>query len=178
MSASASDESSGEHAALKDMAGGALLIAGGGAVMVAALNYGIGTLTEMGAGYFPALVGAVLLGIGVLMLAQSAWRFMRERRAPAARFAVVTEPADARAQRMARVRGMVCIMGGLVAFIVLGAYGGLLPASFAVVFISALGDRDNTLRGAFLIALAMTAISVVVFWWALQLQMPLLRFFG
>ena len=66
-----------------------------------------------------------------------------------------------------------CIVLSIVAFIVFGTYGGLLPATFAVVFISALGDRQNTLKSAFVLAVAMSIISVVIFWWALKLQFPL-----
>jgi Tripartite tricarboxylate transporter TctB family len=76
------------------------------------------------------------------------------------------------------LRGCVCIVLGILAFLLLGEYGGLLPATFAIVFISALGDRDNTLREALLLALAMMAIAVVVFWWALSLQLPLFQWGG
>jgi hypothetical protein len=167
MKASSADDADSGIANIKDMTGGALLATGGGAVVIAARGYGIGTLTEMGAGYFPALIGVVLLAIGAFMLMQGALKHVR------AKPSVIV---DLRVEDIGRLRGMVCIMAGLVSFIVLGAYGGLLPASFAVVFVSALGDRDNSWRSALLIALCMTAISVVVFWWALQLQMPLLRF--
>ncbi|MEJ0045599.1 MAG: hypothetical protein WDN04_05275 [Rhodospirillales bacterium] len=40
-------------------------------------------------------------------------------------------------------RGWICIVASVLAFVVLGKYGGLLPATFAIVFIAALGDRDN-----------------------------------
>ncbi|MFP3711527.1 tripartite tricarboxylate transporter TctB family protein, partial [Paraburkholderia sp. SIMBA_009] len=46
---------------------------------------------------------------------------------------------------------------------------------FAIVFISALGDRKNTVKQAFVLSLGMSVIAVVVFWWALQLQLPLFR---
>lgn len=162
----------------KDWAGGALLSASAVAVIATARGYGIGTLTDMGAGYFPALVGAVLLGIGLLMLAQSAWRQWRPEYREAPMMPNVHAADAVHVPFKARLRGGVCIIAGIVAFIVLGKYGGLLPASFAVVFIPALGDRDNTLKSAFLVALAMTALCVVVFWWALQLQMPLFQFAG
>jgi hypothetical protein len=72
-------------------------------------------------------------------------------------------------------RGSVCIQLGIQAIQLLGHYGGLLPATFAIVFISALGDRTNTIKQAVLLSIAMSAIAVVVFWWALQLQLPLFR---
>jgi len=43
------------------------------------------------------------------------------------------------------------------------------------VFISALGDRDNTWKKALLLSLAIVVVAVVVFWWALQIQLPLFR---
>lgn len=46
---------------------------------------------------------------------------------------------------------------------------------FAVAFIAALGDRDNTLLGAGMLGVAMAVVSVVVFWWLLQLQLPLFQ---
>ncbi|AHV93335.1 tripartite tricarboxylate transporter TctB family protein [Bordetella holmesii ATCC 51541] len=73
------------------------------------------------------------------------------------------------------IRGSVCILLGILAFLLLGEWGGLLPATFAIVFISALGDRTNTLKQALFLSLSMCAIAVVVFWWALQLQLPLFR---
>ncbi len=71
------------------------------------------------------------------------------------------------------LRGCACIILGVLAFLLLGKYGGLIPATFAIVFISALGDRSNTVKQAAILALAMCVIATVVFWWALQLQLPL-----
>ena len=83
-------------------------------------------------------MGAILAAIG-LAIALSA--------RPAA--------VEAGAQPAFDWRGWGGIIGGTVAFIVLGDYGGLVPATFAIVFISALGDRENTLKQAFCSALAM-----------------------
>ncbi|WAI86245.1 MULTISPECIES: tripartite tricarboxylate transporter TctB family protein [Achromobacter] len=127
-------------------------------------NYHIGSLSHMGPGFFPAALGGLLALTGVLI-------------AMSARSGESTPPApgDGHAHGLPDVRGSVCIILGILAFLLLGEYGGLLPATFAVVFISALGDRKNTIKQAILLAIAMSAIAVVVFWWALQLQMPLFR---
>jgi hypothetical protein len=50
-----------------------------------------------------------------------------------------------------------------------------VPASFAVAFIAALGDRDNRLIDALVLGVAMAIVAVVVFWWLLQLQFPLFQ---
>ncbi len=76
---------------------------------------------------------------------------------------------------MPDMRGAICIIVGILAFIGLGHYGGLLPATFAITFISALGDRKNTVKQALILSVGMVVIAVVVFWWALQLQLPLFQ---
>lgn len=62
-----------------------------------------------------------------------------------------------------------------MAFILIGKFGGLVPATFALVFISAMGDRQHTVRSAALLAVGVTLLGVAVFSWALQLQFPLFR---
>jgi hypothetical protein len=140
----------------RDYYGGALMVLIGLGAISAGVRYGIGTLGEMGAGFFPAAVGATLALIGLFIAATAAPSRDKEG-------AIV----------LPDLRGSVCIIGGILAFALLGAYGGLVPATFAVTFISALGDRKNSLWQAFWLASAMVVVSIIVLWWALQLQLPL-----
>lgn len=137
-------------------AGGLMTLLGLGTI-VKGMTYDVGSLSDMGPGFFPVAIGAVmtLAGLGI---------------------AVSTVPAstDGEAQRP-EWRGWACILLGIVAFIVCGTYGGLVPATFATVFIAALGDRTNKVRDALLLASGMCVIAVVVFWWALQVQLPLFQ---
>lgn len=142
--------------------GGLMLLLGVGAVLKG-LDYRVGSLTEMGSGFFPVTLGVILACIGVL-IAGTAKR-------PSGRVAIHDEVADE--VDRPEWRGWICILGGIAAFAILGKWGGLLPATFAISFISALGDRDNSLRSSFILAVAISVISVVIFWWALQVQFPL-----
>ena len=151
----------------KDYYGGALMIIIGVAAAYAASGYHLGTLARMGPGFFPFAVGVLLALVG-LVIALSA-RF--DNGPPAA-------SGHGYGSGMPDLRGCACIIAGILAFLLLGEYGGLLPATFAIVFISALGDRGNTVKQAALLALGMCAIAAIVFWWALQLQMPLFRWGG
>ncbi|MDR9227715.1 hypothetical protein FEP08_03250 [Burkholderia multivorans] len=144
----------------KDYYGGALMALLGVGAIWKGLDYEVGTLTRMGPGFFPVGVGAVLALMGLLI-------------ATGARSSA--PEVAGRKSRRPEWRGWLCIILGNVAFIVVGRYGGLLPASFLIVFISALGDRENTFGSALMLALAMVAVCVVVFWWALRLQFPLFR---
>jgi putative tricarboxylic transport membrane protein len=142
---------------IKDYAGGALMMLLGIGAMVQGQTYTIGTLNRMGPGFFPVALGAILALIGVALLID----------------ARISEPKRDAKPLPPEWRGWICIIAGIVAFSVIGKYGGFVPASFAIVFISALGERNNTWQGAAVLALTMVVFCVVVFWWALKLQFPL-----
>lgn len=146
----------------KDYYGGALLILVGLATVVASTHYHIGELARMGPGFFPCAIGVLLAITGALVAINA------EDEVDS------TVPAG-HAHGMPDMRGAVCIVLATLAFLFLGEFTGLLPATFAIVFISALGDRMNTVKQALILSLAMCAIAIVVFWWALQLQLPLVK---
>lgn len=142
----------------KDLYGGALMIVLGAGAALGGAQYRIGTLGRMGPGFFPVTVGILLALVGVLI-------------ALLANTPDVVTAIEERRPPEWRAWAFICV--GIIAFVVLGRYGGLVPASFAIVFISALGDRDNTWVSALILASVMAAAAVVVFYWALQLQLPL-----
>jgi len=140
----------------KDYYGGALMIFIGLAAAYAGTRFQIGTLARMGPGFFPTAVGAILAAIGLAIALGASRATVETSEHP---------PFD--------LRAWCGIIGGVVAFVVLGKYGGLAPATFAIVFISALGDKDNSLKQAFWLAAGMVVIAAAVFRWALQLQLQL-----
>lgn len=143
---------------LKDfLAGGLMLLLGTGAAIHAS-RYTIGSLSSMGPGYFPLALGIILAVSGALIMLTS----------------LRTAPALSSLRLRPEWRGWFCICAGVAAFAVLGRYGGLLPASFASVFIAALGDRKNSLLAALILSAAMTLVALVVFWWLLKIQLPLI----
>lgn len=146
-------------AASKDFLGGLLVLVLGIGTAVQASSYDIGSLRRMGPGFFPLALGVILMVTGLLIIASSR-----------------TAGVDAGATPLRpEWRGWLCICAGIAAFVLLGRHGGLVPATFAIVFISALGDRANSLLAAASLACAMTLICVAVFWWLLQVQFPLFR---
>lgn len=152
----------------KDYYGGALLVVIGLAAVYAGIGYRVGELAHMGPGFFPVALGGLLALTGLLIALAA------RGEKPASEEAV----SHGHPGGMPDLRGGICIILGILAFLLFGEYGGLLPATFAIVFISALGDRDNTLTEAVLLSLAMSFIAVVVFWWALKLQLPLFQWGG
>jgi len=51
----------------------------------------------------------------------------------------------------------------------------LIPATFACVFVSALGDKDITLKSALVLGVAVTIFGVALFSYLLQVSMPMWR---
>lgn len=141
----------------RDFVGGGLMIVIGLVAAFVGRTYPVGTLARMGPGYFPVSLGVILALVGLAI-------------ATGAKFAERSEEVK---RLPPEWRGWICIGLSIVAFVVLGKYGGLVPATFAIVFISALGDRQNTLVSATVLALSIVAVCIVVFWWALQIQFSL-----
>jgi hypothetical protein len=154
----------GLHKLKKDYYAGALMIVVGLGAVYASVAYRLGTLARMGPGFFPCAIGVLMAITGVLIALTA-----RSETGPAA-------PVSGHVPKgMPDLRGGICIILGILAFLAFGKYFGLIPATFAIVFISALGDRSNSVVQALLLSLAMCVIAAVVFWWALQLQLPLFR---
>ncbi|WP_313296760.1 tripartite tricarboxylate transporter TctB family protein [Diaphorobacter sp.] len=148
----------------KDYYGGALLVLIGVSAAYAANSYHLGTLAHMGPGYFPFAIG-VLIAICGILLALTA-----KKQNAGDEAALVGHHHD-----IPDLRGAFCIILGTILFYFAGEYFGLLPATFCIVFVSALGDRSNSVIQALVLTAAMMIVSVVIFWWALQVQMPLVK---
>lgn len=141
----------------KDYFAGMLMLLVGLGAVYQSKSYGLGSLNNVGPGFFPSIIAwlLVIVGIAITLTARS------------------NESAEGDNLSIPDFRGSVAILVGLIAFVVLGEYGGLLPATFALVFISALGDRENSIVSALALATCMCVIAVVVFSWALKMHFPL-----
>lgn len=146
----------------QDLLGGLVMIAIGVLAMLVGQQYSIGTLARMGPGFFPVALGAILAVLGILIMLTA-----DDVGAP--------DPDGEQEEGPPQWRGWACIILGMVAFIVLGGLAGLVPATFALVFISALGDTDQTVPRALLLALGVTAAGAFIFTSLLELQFPLFR---
>ena len=145
------------HRHVREYIGGSLMVVLGIVAAVEGGRYSIGTLSRMGPGFFPVALGVILAAVGLVLLI-------------GAKLAAPQPPLPTLPPEW---RGWIAIVVGVIAFGVIGQYGGLVPATFAIVFISALGERENTLKGALFLATLMVMFCVVVFSWALGIQFPL-----
>ena len=149
------------HSRNRDFYAGGLMMLIGLGTSVEGLSYKLGTLTHMGPGFFPVSLGIILIFLGMLIAAP----------------AVVGRSSaghDTLPQRP-EWRGWFCIISGPILFIILGLYGGMVPATFACVFVCALGDRTATLKGTVILAAGVTAFAAFLFHYLLKIPFPLFR---
>ncbi len=140
----------------KDIAGGLLVaMIGLGAVGIGR-GYPLGTLTRMGPGFFPVAVGTMMAAMGMLIAVAG----------------LTVAPAPGQPTRP-DWRGWGCIILGVAAFPLLGSRFGLVPATFVVVFVSALGERHNSLLSAAALAASMVVFCLLIFVLILRLPFPL-----
>jgi hypothetical protein len=150
------------HKRVRETIGGVLMLLLGIASAWGGSRYSIGTLSRMGPGFFPLALGLILAATGIVLIAL-AW---------------VAAPEAPRKLLPPEWRGWLCIVLAVIAFGVIGRHGGLVPATFATVFIAALGERQNSLKNAVLLGLLMVAFCLLVFIWGLQIQFPLFTWGG
>jgi hypothetical protein len=142
----------------RDFYAGVLMTLAGSAVTTESFNYTLGTLTHMGPGMFPLILGISLAFVGILILGMAAVSPDQSKR-------ILPDAPNWLAWG--------CILAGPILFIILGKLFGLVAATFACVFVPSLGDRNTTLKGSVILAAAVTFFGVLLFSLILKVQFPL-----
>jgi hypothetical protein len=141
-------------------AGGLMLLLGLGSALQGT-SYKFGTLARMGPGFMPVVLGVVLALLGILIAGTAL---------------TSSEPDDGKfLPDNPQWFGWLCILSGPVLFIVLGTYGGMIPAVFSCVFVCALGDKTATLKSSAVLAAGITVFGVFLFHTLLNVPFPLIR---
>jgi Tripartite tricarboxylate transporter TctB family len=139
----------------KDFWSGIMLIAIGAGALVIGRDYPFGTALRMGAGFFPLVLGALLVLFGVFFAA----RGLR---------------SQDRIEGNWSPRALIILPLAFVAFGFLMQHAGFVPALFVLVVGSAAAGTEFRLVEVLLLVAFLTALGVAVFVWALGLPYPLL----
>jgi hypothetical protein len=134
----------------RDFYAGLLFILFGGYAVLGARAYPMGTSNRMGPGYFPALLGGILVLMGLICLGRALW-FERQ-------------PVESWG-----LRPLFLVLGSVVLFSLLINKLGLVVAAFGLVLVSSLGGWEFRLREAVILYLILAALSVGVFVYGLKL---------
>ncbi|MDQ2689202.1 MAG: tripartite tricarboxylate transporter TctB family protein [Chloroflexota bacterium] len=141
--------------ALKDLLAGAVFIAFGLAFAFGALDYEVGTPLRMGPGYVPLVLGLLMAALGVAIVAKG---FIAGEGEPVAEIPI---------------RAIVLISAAFLIFGLTVRGLGVLPALLVTTFVAALARERTSPLSALAIAIGLTAASVVIFIYALQLRLQL-----
>lgn len=147
----------------KFLSAGLMVLIGIGTT-VGSFNYNIGEIARMGPGYYPLILGVTLtlLGLLIAFTPDSPDEMLADRQRQAFMASV-----------RSHLRAWVACVGGVIAFIILGKWGGLVPATFVLIFMAAQGDPKNSVPASLLLAAGVTAFAVAVFHYGMQMQFPL-----
>jgi len=107
----------------KDFWAGVMFIGTGAAAMIAARNYPFGATLRMGPGYFPTVLGGILILFGIYVTL----RGLRK---------------SEKIQGNWSLRALIVLPLSMVLFGILMKYAGFIPALAALVFGSAVSGRE------------------------------------
>ncbi len=140
---------------VKDFWTGAIYIAFGSAALVIGRDYGMGTAVRMGPAYFPTILSALLILIGIISMVRS---FVRPG-GPVGRFAF---------------KGLLLVVASTVVFGMTVRGAGLVIALPALVMISSYASYHFRWRASFALAAGLTAFCILIFLKGLGVPLPVL----
>ena len=142
----------------KDFWAGMTFTGTGAVAMFIARKYPFGTTLHMGPGYFPRVLGGILILFGIYIM-------LRGLR------------SNEKIEGNWSVRALIVLPFSMVLFGLMMEHAGFIPALVALVFGSASASREFKFVDVLLLTLLLTVMSVGLFIWGLGLPYPLIKSF-
>lgn len=129
-------------------------------------KYDIGTLRQMGPGYYPMLLGYLMTIFGIIIIIQIRYKANRSGK----------YTPQKRSSIKSYLRPWLSIIAGMFAFLALGYYTGFLLGTLLLITLSALGDRETSIIQAIFLGIIVTAATIGIFVYGLGMQFPLIKY--
>jgi hypothetical protein len=142
----------------KDFWAGIMLIFIGAGAVYFARGYRFGSALKMGPGFFPTILGVIVILFGVVIMATG----------------LVSKE---KIKESLSIRAFILLPLSLLIFGILMNFAGFVPAVAVLVLCSAAGGKEFKLREVLLMSIGLIALSVAVFIWGLGLPYPLFKGF-
>lgn len=142
--------------ALKDVLAGSIFIVLGLGFAIGSLTTEIGTPLRMGPGYFPLILGGILVVLGALVVGKG---FIA---------------GEGESIGIVDWRALVLISAALLFFGLTVRGLGVIGALFGASLLATMARSQTSVREVLVIAAGLTALSIIVFIVALQLRLPLI----
>ncbi len=140
----------------KDFWAGMMFTGIGVGALIVAQDYPLGTVQRMGPGFFPMVLGGILVLFGVYTL----FRGLR---------------SNEKIQGSWSIRAFVLLPLSMALFGVVMQTLGFIPASVALVFTSMVSGREFKFVEVLLVAVLLVGLAVGVFIWGIGLNFPLIK---
>jgi len=144
-------DSSAAPSAAQNLIGGLLTVALGVAVLATAWHYPMGSLLRMGPGFFPCVIAALIVLLGLALTASG-----------------LRAPSGAASIKI-RWRSALAVATGVVLFALSLERAGLVPATLLLVLVSSLAEPGWRPRRAAILAVVVTALVYLLFVTVLQI---------
>ena len=138
----------------RDFCGGALLVALGVFALVIARGYPMGAASRMGPGYFPDMLGMLLVVIGGVLIVTSLKR-------------------DGPGLPRWPWRPTVIVLGAVVLFGAIVEYAGLAVSTVLLVFLASMANSEFRWKEALASGVLLSLLASLVFVEGLKVQLPL-----
>jgi Tripartite tricarboxylate transporter TctB family len=144
--------------AVTDILAGLIFVVFGLAFAITSLSYELGTPLRMGPGYFPLVLGGILVALGLLIMGKG----------------FVSGSGDEGRLGSIPWRALFLIVLAVVFFGLTVRGLGLVPATAVTALLTALASHRTSLLAAVAVAAGLTVLCVLIFVLALQLRLPLI----
>jgi hypothetical protein len=142
----------------RDFWAGLMFLVIGAVAILVARNYPFGRLLRMGAGYFPTVLGGILILFGIYIMVKG----LRK---------------SEKIQGNWSIRAVIVLPVMIVLFGVLMERAGFIPALAVLAFGSAAAGKEFRWGEVLLLTAFLTVLSLAVFIWGLGLPYPLIKGF-
>jgi hypothetical protein len=137
----------------KDFWAGVLFIVLGGAAVIIALDYAMGSAGRMGPGYFPRWLGGILIGLGALLVLRS-FRLQGEK---------IAFPT---------LKPVLIVLGAVLVFGLMATWAGLFISTIVMVLIASTASHEYRWIESIVASVILAVFVLVAFRYGLQLQLP------
>jgi hypothetical protein len=138
----------------KDFFAGLIFVAFGLGAIIIGSNYSLGSAARMGPGYFPRILGILLLLLGA---------------------ALSLRALKIKGDALPRWywRPILIVLSSVVAFGLLVTHLGLVFSTIGLIFVSSAASREFRPKEALISGVLLAALAVAVFVFGLNLQLPI-----
>jgi Tripartite tricarboxylate transporter TctB family len=138
----------------KDFFSGLIFVAFGLAAIIIGSNYSLGTAARMGPGYFPRILGILLVVLGTAL----SLRALKIKGDPLPRW---------------YWKPMLVVLGSVIAFGLVVTHLGLVFSTIGLIFASSAASPEFRPKEALISGILLAALAVGVFIFGLNLQLPI-----